>query len=133
MHRTNAGEKRKALRRDALELEREARILKKISRMRSEAKIRQNEADKLNAEAEALKRDAKLEDLHLWQMQKIKTSKKGSAARPPEAGGERLRQQSIDRLPATTFFQREINMGPRSVSYELRGSIEQLIREQCEK
>jgi len=116
-----------------MELEREARILKKISRMRSEAKIRQNEADKLNAEAEALKRDAKLEDLHLWQMQKIKTSKKGSAARPPEAGGERLRQQSIDRLPATTFFQREINMGPRSVSYELRGSIEQLIREQCEK
>jgi len=78
MHRTNAGEKRKALQREAVDLEREARILKKISRMSSDAKIRQAEADKLNAEAEALKRDAMLEDLHIWQMEKTKTSKKGS-------------------------------------------------------
>jgi len=75
---TNVGEKRKALRREALELEKEARILKKISQMSSDARIRQDEADKLNAEAEALKRDARVEDLHLWQMEKIKTSKKGS-------------------------------------------------------
>jgi len=78
LHRTNAGEKRKALRRDALELEREARILQKISRMSSDAKIRQDEANRLNAEAEGLKRDARLEDLHLWKMEKVKTSKKGS-------------------------------------------------------
>ena len=78
MHRTEAGERRKALQKKALELEREARILKKISRMSSDAKIRQDEADRLNAEAEDLRRDARLEDLHLWQMEKIKTSKKGS-------------------------------------------------------
>ena len=78
MHRTNAGEKRKALQREALELEKEARILKKIARMSSDAKITQDEANRRNAEAEALKRDTRLEDLHLWQMEKIKTSKKGS-------------------------------------------------------
>jgi hypothetical protein len=78
MHRTNAGEKRKALQRDARGLEREARILKKISRMSSDAKIRQDEANSLKAEALALKRDARLEDLHLWQMEKIKSSKRGS-------------------------------------------------------
>jgi len=78
MHRTNAGEKRKALQKEALELEREARILKKISWMKPDVKIRQDEANRLDAEAEGLKRDARLEDLHLWQMEKIKTSKKGS-------------------------------------------------------
>jgi len=78
MHTTNAGEKRKALQRDARGLEREARILKKIGRMSSDAKIRQDEANSLKAEALALKMDARLEDLHLWQMEKIKTSKRGS-------------------------------------------------------
>jgi hypothetical protein len=78
MHRTTSGEKRKALQKEALKFEREARILKKIARMSSDAKIRQDEANRLNAEAEALKGDARLEDLHIWQMEKIKTSKKGS-------------------------------------------------------
>jgi len=78
VHRTNAGEKRKALQKEATKLEREAQILKKISRMSTEAKIRQDEADRLNADAGALKRDARLEDLHVWKMEKIKTSKKGS-------------------------------------------------------
>jgi len=78
MHRTNASEKRKALQKEALELEREARILRKINRMSSDAKIRQAEANRLKAEAEGLKRDARLEDLHVWQMEKIKTSRKGS-------------------------------------------------------
>ena len=35
------------------------------------------QADSLQAEAEALKGAARLEDLHLWQMQKAKTTKKG--------------------------------------------------------
>lgn len=51
MHKTTAGEK-------ARELE--------------------GRADCLKAEAEALKGAARLEDLHVWQMQKIKTTKKGS-------------------------------------------------------
>lgn len=35
-------------------------------------------ADELKAEAVALKGAARLEDLHLWQMEKAKTTKKGS-------------------------------------------------------
>jgi hypothetical protein len=34
-------------------------------------------ADELMTEAEALKGAARLEDQHVWQMQKIKTAKKG--------------------------------------------------------
>jgi hypothetical protein len=78
VHKTNAGEKRKALQREAVELRREARILRRIRRMSPEAKIRQDEAERLNAEAHALKRDARLEDLHVWKMEKTTTSKKGS-------------------------------------------------------
>jgi len=35
-------------------------------------------ADMLKAEAEDLKGAARLEDLHLWKMEKVKTTKKGS-------------------------------------------------------
>jgi hypothetical protein len=35
-------------------------------------------AHELKAEAEALKGAARLEDLHLWQMEKSKTTKKGT-------------------------------------------------------
>jgi len=78
MHRTNAGEKRKALQREALELEREARTLQKVKEMSPAARVRQDEAGRLKAEAEALKTLARLEDLHLWQMEKVKTTKRGS-------------------------------------------------------
>jgi hypothetical protein len=44
-------------------------------RRASELKSR---ADELNAEAEILKADARLEDLHIWQMEKAKITKKGS-------------------------------------------------------
>ena len=40
----------------------------------------QEGADKARAESEALKDQARLEDLHLWQMKKVKTTKKGSRA-----------------------------------------------------
>jgi hypothetical protein len=55
MHRTNAGEKRKLLKRDAQELEREARTLEGIKQMSPAARIRLDEAERLKAEAEALK------------------------------------------------------------------------------
>lgn len=42
------------------------------------ARIRQDEADKLKAEAEALKGVARLEDLQVWVMEKEKATKKGS-------------------------------------------------------
>jgi len=46
--------------------------------MRPAALIRQDEADRLKAKAEDLKGAARLEDLHLWQMEKTKSTKKGS-------------------------------------------------------
>ena len=46
--------------------------------MRPAARTRQDEADRLKAEAEALKDKAKLEDLHVWEMEKEKRTKKGS-------------------------------------------------------
>jgi hypothetical protein len=42
------------------------------------AKIRQDKADRLKADAEALKPMTRLEDLHVWQMEKTKATKKGS-------------------------------------------------------
>ena len=78
MHRTNAGEKRKALQREALELEREARTLQKVKEMSPAVRIRQEEAARIREEAVALKPQARLEDLHVWQMEKVKTTKKGS-------------------------------------------------------
>ena len=45
---------------------------------RREAERLQGEAEKALAEAEALKLQARLEDLTVWQMEKIKQSRKGS-------------------------------------------------------
>ena len=75
MHKTDAGEKRKALRKDALELEREARTLESIPQMQPAARVRQEEADRLKAEAEDLKRAARLEDCHVYVEEKVKGSK----------------------------------------------------------
>ena len=81
MHITAAGERRKALKRDARELARDARALQKAARApaaRREAERLQGEAEKALAEAEALKLQARLEDLTVWQMEKVKQSRKGS-------------------------------------------------------
>ena len=77
MHKTDAGERRKALRSEARDLEREAKILAKTKQTGPTRRIKQEEADRLKAEAEALKDTARLEDLHIWQMEKEKTTKKG--------------------------------------------------------
>jgi len=82
MHKTAAGEERKALKNEALELERDARAAIKAAEIlpdaREEARRMEGRADELKAEAEALKGAARLEDLHLWQMEKSKTTKKGT-------------------------------------------------------
>jgi len=66
------------LKRTALELEKEVKTLQNIQQMRAAARTRQDEADRLKAEAEALKDKARLEDLHIWEMEKEKRTKKGS-------------------------------------------------------
>lgn len=78
MHKTDAGERRKTLGKDALKLEKEVKALAKVSQMSPAARIRQDEVDRLKAEAEDLKGAARLEDLHVWQMEKTKATKKGS-------------------------------------------------------
>ena len=78
MHKTKAGERRKGLKRTAMELEKEVKALQNIPQMRPAARTRQNEADRLKAEAEALKDQVRLEDLHVWEMEKEKRTKKGS-------------------------------------------------------
>jgi regulator of replication initiation timing len=78
MHKTEAGEQRKELKRAALELEKEVRALGSVKQMRPAARTRQDEANRLKAEAEALKDKARLEDLHVWEMEKEKRIKKGS-------------------------------------------------------
>jgi hypothetical protein len=82
MHVTNAGEQRKLLKRDARELARDAKALQKAAKVapeaRQEARRLQEEADKALAEAQALKPQARLEDLQVWVMEKTKTTKKGS-------------------------------------------------------
>ena len=80
MHQTTSGEKRKALRKEALELAMQSRAAMKaagfLPQAGHKARELQEEADRLRAEA--LKDRARLEDLSLWTMEKVKSSKKGS-------------------------------------------------------
>ncbi|MDM7911994.1 MAG: hypothetical protein QUS09_02760 [Methanotrichaceae archaeon] len=77
MHTTAAGERRKALKSRARKLEKEARAVMVVEGLEHEARVRQEEAERLRSEAEGLKPVARLEDLHLWQMEKLKDTKKG--------------------------------------------------------
>ena len=81
MHKTDASEKRKALKTDAMGLERDASMAMRVAEIlpdaRGEARKLEQQAKELRAEAEALKGAARLEDLTLWQMEKEKTTKKG--------------------------------------------------------
>jgi hypothetical protein len=82
VHKTNAGERRKALQREARELARDAKATMKAASVLPEAGHKaqelQEEADRFRAEAEALKDQARLEDLTVWALEKVKNTKKGS-------------------------------------------------------
>lgn len=82
MHKTTTSERMKAMKTEARDLERDASIALKAAEILPDARLRAREltshADMLKAEAEALKGAARLEDLHLWQMEKSKTTKKGT-------------------------------------------------------
>ena len=82
MHKTASGEKRKALQKEALELAMQSRAAMKaasvLPQAGSKARELQEEAERLRAEAEALKNRARLEDLTIWTMEKIKSTSKGS-------------------------------------------------------
>ena len=82
MHKTTTSERMKAMKAEARELERDASIALKAAEVLPDARLRAREltshADMLKAEAVALEGAARLEDLHLWQMEKSKTTKKGT-------------------------------------------------------
>jgi len=82
MHKTSAGERRKSLKKRALELTKDAKVVMKAAKSLPEAVERarelQSEADQALAESEDLKPLARLEDLHLWRIEKVKVTKKGS-------------------------------------------------------
>ncbi len=82
MHRTPSGDRRHSLQKEARELARDARALQKAAARapaaRQEAQRLQGEAEKALAEAQALKLQSRLEDLTVWQMEKVKQSRKGS-------------------------------------------------------
>ena len=81
MHKTTAGEKRKALNTEALELERDASMAMKAAEILPDARGKALEmvsrAGELKAEAEDLKGAARLEDLQIWEQRKVKDTKKG--------------------------------------------------------
>jgi hypothetical protein len=82
MHKTKAGERRKTLKRESLELARDAKVLQKVAKTLPEAgheaQRLQEDADKALVESEVLKLQARLEDLAIWGMEKTKSTKKGA-------------------------------------------------------
>ena len=82
MHTTTTGNKIKALKRVARELSKNAKAAKIAGKIvpeaREKARELESQADTALAESKALKPVARLEDLHVWQMEKTKTTKKGS-------------------------------------------------------
>ena len=82
MHTTTTGNKIKALKRVARELSKNAKAAKiagkTVPEAREKARELESQADTALAESKALKPVARLEDLHVWQMEKTKTTKKGS-------------------------------------------------------
>jgi len=82
MHKTTTSERMKAMKAEARDEMQDASIALKAAEILPDARPRAREltshADMLKAEAVALKGAARLEDLHLWQMEKSKTTKKGT-------------------------------------------------------
>ena len=80
MHKTAAGEQLKALKKQAQTLSRDAQSVQKAQTpvAHKEAKRLQEKADQTLADAKDLKQQARLEDLHVWEMEKEKHTKKGS-------------------------------------------------------
>ena len=81
MHKTNAGKIRKTLQKKALELSRDAKAMMRAATILPEAKHKarelQEEANSALAQAEALKLQARLEDQTIWEMEKVKQTRKG--------------------------------------------------------
>ena len=82
MHKTEAGERAKTLKKEAQELARKAKNQKKAAdimrTVRVPVKNLLDVADKRLSQAQALRLEARLEDLSIWEQKKVKESKKGA-------------------------------------------------------
>jgi hypothetical protein len=81
MHKTDSGEKAKILKAEAEKLARRGKAAMKAAETLPEAgemaRKLKIQADNLKNEAETLKEAARLEDLTVWVMEKVKPTKKG--------------------------------------------------------
>jgi len=82
MHKTEAGENVKALKKEAQELARRAKTQKEAAATMRAARVTvtnlQSLAAKRLSQAQALKLEARLEDLQVWEQKKVKDTKKGA-------------------------------------------------------
>ncbi len=82
MHKTEAGEKVKALKKEAQELARRAKAQKEASATMRAARVTvtnlQALAAKRLSQAQAQKLEARLEDLQVWEQRKVKDTKTGA-------------------------------------------------------
>ena len=81
MHATTAGEKRKNLKSKARKLKQESKLVERSARLPSgllaDVATLLAMAENALMDAQELKDAARLEDIHLWTMEKTKTTKKG--------------------------------------------------------
>jgi uncharacterized protein YigA (DUF484 family) len=84
MHRTAAGERAKALKKEAQDLARRAKAQKEAAATIRAARVTvmnlQSMAAKRLSQAQAQKLEARLEDLQVWEQRKVKESKAGPKA-----------------------------------------------------
>lgn len=83
MHDTPIRRKRKEVLKEARSWEAEAKKAAGLGKIPDEARevmveVRQQEADRLKARAEELAEQARLEDLHVWELIRVKTNQKGT-------------------------------------------------------
>jgi len=77
MHRTETGEKIRAMKAEAAKSEKEAATLAKVRGQEAEVVERVEEARRLKEEAEDLKSRVRLEDLSVYTVVKVKPTAKG--------------------------------------------------------
>jgi histone acetyltransferase (RNA polymerase elongator complex component) len=84
MHKTNAGERAKALKKEAQDFARKAKVQKEAAATMRAARVTvqnlQSLAAKRLSQAQAQKLEARLEDLHVWEQKKVKDTKKEAKA-----------------------------------------------------
>ena len=82
MHKTAAGERAKALKKEAQDLARRAKTQKEAAATMRAARVTvmnlQSMAAKKLSRAQALMLEARLEDLQVWEQKKVKDTKKGA-------------------------------------------------------